>query len=127
PLAEAAPLVRERGRLMQEASPPGRGAMVALWHRGIEPAAVRDRLRGLAVDVACVNAPGQVVLAGLAADVAVALEWLRAEPGGAGLRSRPVAVSAAFHSRLMRPVEAPFRRLLVGASAGWACGRATRV
>ncbi len=101
--ADAVRAVHERGRLMQEAVPPGDGAMAALI--GLELQQVReicDEVTGdgmLAVP-ANLNAPGQVVIAGHAAPVRRALEL--AKNRGASM-SVELKVSAPFHCPLMQP------------------------
>jgi len=100
---DALKAVRERGRLMQEACPPGQGTMAALL--GLDRAAV-DALCAevttateLAVP-ANLNAPGQVVISGHAAAVRRALELAKSRGGGASMELK---VSAPFHCPLMRP------------------------
>jgi [acyl-carrier-protein] S-malonyltransferase len=101
--ADAVRAVRERGRLMQEAVPPGQGAMAALI--GLEFQQVQEicaevtRDGKLAVP-ANLNAPGQVVIAGHAAPVRRALEI--AKERGASM-SVELKVSAPFHCPLMQP------------------------
>ncbi|HYX26790.1 MAG TPA: ACP S-malonyltransferase [Thermoanaerobaculia bacterium] len=101
--ADALRLVRRRGQLMQEAVPVGVGAMAAII--GMDPEAIA----GVASDaataeevcaVANLNGPAQTVLAGHkgAIDRAVAL----ARERGAR-KATLLAVSAPFHSPLMRP------------------------
>lgn len=125
PLAEAARLVRERGRRMQEAVPVGAGAMTALIARDIDVAAVAAAIDGLVVDVANHNSPEQVVLSGAASDIAAAEERIAAAvPGG---RLRRLTVSAPFHSRLMEPIEDGFRILLDGSAATWDPARTGQV
>lgn len=101
--AEALRIVRLRGRLMQEAVPPGEGAMAAVL--GLDDAAVEAICReaaapGEVVVPANYNCPGQVVIAGHARAVAEAAR--RAEAAGAR-RVVPLPVSAPFHCPLMRP------------------------
>lgn len=64
--AEAAKIVRMRGRFMQEAVPVGTGAMAALIGPSVEDAqAICDEAaQGEVVSVANINAPGQIVIAG---------------------------------------------------------------
>ncbi len=95
--------VRERGRLMQEAVPPGQGAMAALI--GLELEQVREICDEVTGDgkfavPANLNAPGQVVIAGHAAPVRRALEI--AKERGASM-SVELKVSAPFHCALMQP------------------------
>jgi len=102
---DAVRIVRHRGEFMQEAVPVGAGAMAALL--GLELAAVEALCQeaaagspGEVVEVANVNSPGQIVIAGHKAAVerAVALAATRG-----GRRSVMLPVSAPFHCRLMAP------------------------
>ena len=100
--ADAVAVVRRRGEFMQEAVPVGTGAMAAIL--GVEFPVVeeicREAAQGEVLDVANINAPGQVVVAGHRAAVerAVALA-----PSKGGKRSVMLPVSAPFHCRLMAP------------------------
>jgi [acyl-carrier-protein] S-malonyltransferase len=103
--ADALRLVRRRGQLMQEAVPVGVGAMAAVI--GMDPEAIAaiaaeatDAARGEICAVANLNGPAQTVLAGhkAAIDRAVVL----AKERGAR-KAALLAVSAPFHSPLMRP------------------------
>jgi [acyl-carrier-protein] S-malonyltransferase len=112
--ADALRLVRRRGRYMQEAVPPGAGAMAAII--GLDAEAVAqacaDAAQGGVVSPANLNGAGQVVIAGDAAAVARASE--RAKALGAR-RALALPVSAPFHCALMKPAEerlAPELRLL---------------
>ncbi len=103
-VADAAGVVQRRGRAMQEAVPPGQGAMAAVM--GIDPSLLEDICRraasesGEIVSPANFNAPGQIVIAGGARGVARA-NALVAENKGKAI---PLKVSAPFHCALMRPV-----------------------
>jgi [acyl-carrier-protein] S-malonyltransferase len=103
-LSDAAPLVRRRGRYMQEAVPVGVGAMAALL--GLDLPAVRavceKAAEGQVVSPANLNSPGQIVIAGNreAVDRAVNL----AKDAGAK-RAILLQVSAPFHCALMLPAE----------------------
>ena len=103
-LADAARLLKHRGRAMQTAVPVGEGAMAALL--GMELAVVGEVAKeasaatGLVCDVANDNAPGQVVVSGAAAAVDKAIEIAAAK---GGRRSIKLPVSAPFHCRLMQP------------------------
>jgi [acyl-carrier-protein] S-malonyltransferase len=101
-VAEAAKLLRLRGQAMQEAVPPGQGAMLALLGAEIEAA---QRLAAAAAEgevsqVANDNAPGQIVISGTksAMDRAVKLA-----PEFGIRRAVPLPVSAPFHCALMQP------------------------
>jgi [acyl-carrier-protein] S-malonyltransferase len=101
--AEALRAVRERGRQMQEACPPGQGSMAALV--GLDLAVVRavceEVSQGGQIAVpANLNAPGQIVIAGHAAAVRRALEIAKERGAGASVELK---VSAPFHSPLMQP------------------------
>ena len=101
-VADAAKLLRLRGLAMQEAVPPGQGAMLALLGAEIEAA---EKLAAAAAedDVAQVandNAPGQVVISGSKAAMDRAVK-LAAEFGIR--RAVPLPVSAPFHCALMQP------------------------
>ena len=111
PLGDAARLVRRRGALMQEAVPAGDGAMLAVIGRGLDLAELRAALEGLEVDAANHNSSSQIVISGSASGVAEAKQRL----AGKGRRLVPLNVSAPFHSRLMREVEAKFAPDLAGA------------
>jgi [acyl-carrier-protein] S-malonyltransferase len=95
-------LVRYRGELMQAAVPPGQGAMAAIL--GLEDfdidEACRDASQGDVVEAVNFNAPGQVVIAGLAPAVARALEIATAK-GARRALALPISVPA--HSSLMQP------------------------
>src|SRR6202049_369585 len=102
-LGDALRAVRERGRLMQEACPPGRGAMAALI--GLELAAVQELCSeastgGEVAVAANLNAPGQIVISGDAGAVRRALEAAKSRGAGASVELK---VSAPFHCTLMRP------------------------
>jgi [acyl-carrier-protein] S-malonyltransferase len=100
-LHDAAGLVTERGRLMQNAVPPGVGAMAAiLGGDDAQIAMVCDEVSGgEVVAPANYNSPGQVVIAGHAAAVDRAIARL-AELGVR--KSVKLAVSVPSHTILMR-------------------------
>jgi [acyl-carrier-protein] S-malonyltransferase len=103
-LSDALPLVRFRARAMQEAVPVGVGAMAAIL--GLDASAVREGCAeaalatGEVVAAANFNDPKQTVIAGTQAGVAKACEVLKAK---GAKRALPLAVSAPFHSSLMKP------------------------
>ena len=101
-LADAVRTVRRRGRYMQDATPPGEGAMAALL--GMEPSVVEEVCRqaaaGEVVSPANLNSPGQVAIAGHRAAVERAVEL--AKTRGAK-RAVMLNVSAPFHCALMQP------------------------
>jgi [acyl-carrier-protein] S-malonyltransferase len=78
--ADAVRLVRKRGRYMQEAVPPGVGAMAALLKlpEGKLDAVLQEAAQGEAVSAANLNSPDQVVIAGHSAAVVRAIELAKA-------------------------------------------------
>jgi [acyl-carrier-protein] S-malonyltransferase len=98
----AVDLVKYRGELMQQAVPPGQGAMAAIL--GLEDLdigeACREASQGEVVEAVNFNAPGQVVIAGQAAAVARAI--VVATSKGAR-RALELPISVPAHSSLMRP------------------------
>lgn len=101
-LSQALPLVRLRAQAMQEAVPVGTGSMAAIL--GLSDEAVlkvcQDSGQGEVVEAVNFNAPAQVVIAGHASAVTRACE--AAKVAGAK-RALPLAVSAPFHSSLLKP------------------------
>ena len=103
-LADALPLVRFRAQAMQDAVPVGAGAMAAIL--GLDAQAVRDgcaevaAATGEVVAAANFNDPKQTVIAGSKAGVDKACEVLKAR---GAKRALLLAVSAPFHSSLMKP------------------------
>ncbi len=103
--ADALRLAAARGRLMEELCAPG--AMLAVFAGS---ARVLPHLEGREHELALAaeNGPANTVVSGERA----ALEALDRELQGAGLRTRFLDVSHAFHSPLIEPMLAPFRALL---------------
>jgi [acyl-carrier-protein] S-malonyltransferase len=103
-LAQALPLVRFRAQAMQQAVPVGQGAMAAILGldaaQVIEGCAEAAAATGEAVQAANFNDPKQTVIAGTKAAVDKACELLKAK---GAKRALLLAVSAPFHSSLMRP------------------------
>jgi [acyl-carrier-protein] S-malonyltransferase len=112
-LADALPLVRLRAQAMQQAVPVGAGAMAAIL--GLEAATVREgcaqaaTASGEVVEAANFNDPKQTVIAGTKAGVDKACEVLKAM---GAKRALPLAVSAPFHSSLMKPAAEVLRARL---------------
>ena len=99
---DAVALVAQRGELMQQATPPGTGAMAAILGLDDEAlvAVCEDAAEGEVVSCANFNSPGQVVIAGTAKAVARASD--AALEAGAR-RAIPLAVSVPSHCMLMKP------------------------
>jgi [acyl-carrier-protein] S-malonyltransferase len=101
-VADAARLVKTRGRAMQEAVPVNEGAMAALL--GLDMEVAREVAEAAAQGEVCApandNAPGQIVVSGHRSAVERAIE-LAKEKGAR--RCLLLPVSAPFHSALMAP------------------------
>jgi len=89
-------LVQRRGELMDEACSATNGAMAAMI--GADESAVRALAADADVDVANINAPGQIVISGEKAKVEIAV-GLAKEHGIR--RAMLLNVVGAYHSRLM--------------------------
>jgi [acyl-carrier-protein] S-malonyltransferase len=105
--ADAVQLVRKRGRYMQDAVPPGAGAMAALvklpagkLEEVLAEAAPKDTDE--VVTAANMNAPDQVVIAGHIKAVQRAMELAKA---AGARRAVLLPVSAPFHCPLMKPAQ----------------------
>lgn len=101
---DAVRLVRNRGRYMQEAVPPGVGAMAAVLRPPMDglKQILAEAAQGEVVTAANFNSPEQVVIAGHAGAVARASEMLKA---AGARRVVPLPVSAPFHCPLMLPAQ----------------------
>ncbi|HEY8490638.1 MAG TPA: ACP S-malonyltransferase, partial [Dehalococcoidia bacterium] len=98
-------LVRERGRLMQEAGERNPGTMAAII--GLEEEAVAALCREAGAELCNLNGGGQIAVGGPEAAVARAMELAR-ERGAA--RAVPLNVGGAFHTSLMAPAAEGMRR-----------------
>ena len=89
-------LVQRRGELMDEACAATNGAMAAMI--GADESAVRTLAADADVDVANINAPGQIVISGERAKVEAAIGMAKEH----GIRRATLLnVAGAYHSRLM--------------------------
>jgi [acyl-carrier-protein] S-malonyltransferase len=100
--ADAARLVRIRGRAMQRAVPVGVGAMAALLGLEFDAAAAiaAEAAQGQVCQAANDNGGGQVVVSGDRAAVERAVELAKAR---GARRAMMLTVSAPFHCALMQP------------------------
>jgi [acyl-carrier-protein] S-malonyltransferase len=107
-------LVARRGEMMQEATPPGSGAMAAVLGLDDDVLATVCEEASEAGVVSCANfnSPGQVVIAGQRAAVERACE-LAGEAGAR--RAVPLAVSVPSHCALMAPAAEGMRAVLEAA------------
>jgi malonyl CoA-acyl carrier protein transacylase len=104
-------LVQRRGELMDEACAATSGAMAAMI--GADENAVRGLAADADVDVANINAPGQIVISGERAKVEVAIGMAKEH----GIRRAMLLnVAGAYHSRLMETAYRKLGRALVGLS-----------
>ncbi|KAK0726776.1 hypothetical protein B0T26DRAFT_763988 [Lasiosphaeria miniovina] len=112
-LADGLKLVAGRAQLIRDLWGAEGGAMLVVSGVAAQRAdelvadAVRDD--GLAVEVACYNAPTSHVVVGPAADVA---RFERRVAAGEGVEVKRLEVTHGFHSALVEPILQPFRDLL---------------
>ena len=98
--ADGLRLVEQRGRFMETACEASSGAMAAMV--GGEEAAVRALAAEVDVDIANLNAPGQIVLSGERAKMEAAVARAREH----GIRRATLLnVAGAYHSRLMESAQ----------------------
>lgn len=91
-------LVDRRARAMQAACESTQGGMAAII--GGEEDRVRELAAAADVDVANINAPGQIVLSGDAAKIVMAVSMAKEY---SARKAVELTVAGAFHSRLMEP------------------------
>jgi len=100
---DAVAVVRKRGQFMEAAVPNGTGTMAAVMggtREDLKAVCEAVTAEGEAVQMANVNAPGQVVISGTTAGVKTVGERMK-EKGAK--RTIPLNVSGPFHSALMEP------------------------
>ncbi len=98
--ADGLRLVARRGEFMERACESADGAMAAMI--GGDEAGVRKLADDCGVDVANLNAPGQIVLSGATAGIDAAVAKAR----DFGIRRAiKLNVAGAYHSRLMQPAQ----------------------
>jgi len=93
-------LVFQRGSFMEEACNNTQGAMLAMI--GGDESAVRELAKECDVDIANLNAPGQIVLSGSTDGIESAIT--KAKDKGIK-RAIPLPVAGAYHSRLMKSAQ----------------------
>ena len=99
--SDAVQLVRERGRLMQDASVNRPGGMAAII--GLDELALEHICAETGVELANINADDQIVISGDKVAVAQAMDLSSAR---GARRTIPLPVSGAFHSSRMAGAEA---------------------
>jgi [acyl-carrier-protein] S-malonyltransferase len=114
--ADAVRLVRLRGQAMQEAVPPGQGAMAAIMGLALPEleAVCAEAAQGEVVSPANLNGAGQIVIAGQAGAVDRAIGL--AKQRGAK-RAVALQVSAPFHCALMVPAAERLEQALADVAA----------
>jgi [acyl-carrier-protein] S-malonyltransferase len=112
-IADAARLVRIRGRAMQKAVPVGTGAMAALLGLDFDAAAAvaAEAAQGQVCQAANDNGGGQVVVSGDKAAVERAVEIAKTK---GAKRATMLPVSAPFHCALMQPAADAMAQALAG-------------
>ena len=112
---DAVPLVRFRAQAMQDAVPVGQGGMAVVL--GIDADAVRavcaEAAQGEVVEAVNFNEPTQTVIAGHMAAIDRACEIAKAR---GAKRAMKLAVSAPFHSSLLKPASDRLRDYLANLS-----------
>lgn len=107
-------LVAARGRAMADAAaaePSGMAALIGADEAAAEALASARRDAGGRLWVANVNAPGQVVVAGGAADI----DWVGDHARDHGIRRAiPLKVAGAFHTPFMAPAASALGEYLAG-------------
>lgn len=99
--SDAVKLVRERGRLMQDASVDRPGGMAAII--GLKELALEEICAETGVELANINTDDQIVISGDKIAVARAMDLAGAR---GAQKTIPLAVSGAFHSSRMQGAEA---------------------
>lgn len=131
PFDEALRSVWTRGRLMQQATPPGTGGMAAVIGDNLDIDKIRECLEDLQIDVANINSSTQVVISGSAESIEAAEKRLILALGPENtadtFRFVPLNVSAPFHSRFMVSMKDAFRDVLNALATKLHPGNASRV
>ena len=108
-LADGLKLIAARGRLMQQLPPGGKmlSAMTSEEHLRSLMASDTEK-----VDIAAINGPESTVVSG----EAEAIEAISSQLEAAGINTKELQVSHAFHSRLMEPIMTEFAGIGEGVS-----------
>ena len=111
PFADAVPLVRFRAQSMQDAVPVGQGGMAVIL--GLQADDVRavcvEAAQSEVIEAVNFNEPTQIVIAGHTAAVERACEIAKAR---GAKRAMKLAVSAPFHSSLLKPASDRLREYM---------------
>jgi [acyl-carrier-protein] S-malonyltransferase len=108
---DAVPLVRFRAQSMQEAVPVGQGGMAVVLGLSADDvrAVCAQAAEGEVVEAVNFNEPTQIVIAGHAAAIDRACEIAKAK---GAKRAMKLAVSAPFHSSLLKPASDRLREYM---------------
>jgi [acyl-carrier-protein] S-malonyltransferase len=113
--ADAVRAVKARGKAMQQAVPPGAGAMAAVLSLAADQVAEACKEAadetGLPVAAANLNSPDQTVISGATAAVEMAAVLVKAR---GARRAVMLPVSAPFHCIMMAPAEKTVAEFLAG-------------
>lgn len=109
PFRDALCLVRERGRVIAKANEREPGMMAAVMGR-INLDVARQICRDTNIDIGNINSPEQIVISGKVRGVEEATSALQGE----GLKTIPLHVGAAFHSRLLLDAQEELARYIEG-------------
>jgi [acyl-carrier-protein] S-malonyltransferase len=113
PFKDAVPLVRFRAQSMQDAVPVGQGTMAVIL--GLPADDVRavcaEAAQGEVVEAVNFNEPTQIVIAGHTAAIERACDLAKAK---GAKRAMKLAVSAPFHSSLLKPASDRLRDYMAG-------------
>jgi [acyl-carrier-protein] S-malonyltransferase len=113
PFKDAVPLVRFRAQSMQDAVPVGQGTMAVIL--GLQADDVRavcaEAAQGEVVEAVNFNEPTQIVIAGHTAAIERACDLAKAK---GAKRAMKLAVSAPFHSSLLKPASDRLRAYMAG-------------
>ena len=105
--SEALPLVRERGRLMQDANTMHPGGMAAII--GLDESTTEEICQQTGLQISNINSREQIVISGPKENIPNALDLARAR---GAKKVVPLPVSSAFHSTLMEPTVGGMTRAL---------------
>jgi len=104
-------VVRQRGQFMQQAADSTRGTMAAII--GLDETLTREVCAEAGVELANLNCPGQLVISGEADKMEKACELARNK---GAKKAMPLAVSGAYHSRLMSAAQPGLQSVLANIS-----------
>jgi len=116
-LSQVVPLVRKRGRFMQEAVPAGIGKMSAILGLSadkVREACLEAQSFGI-VEPANFNCPGQIVIGG---EIKAVAEAARLAKEKGAMKVVDLSVSAPFHTSMLRPAAEKLKKELESLSLG---------